>query len=717
MIRSLFLVLLVVAGIALLLAALVWQVVPGWASVPGGFLILFGLIWKDVLDALQKVLDLWRTWREEKEGGKPTPQPETPSVRADNADNVAVQAGPGTILQDVRGSIFHAGEGDINIDVQPPAPLQPGGTEPRLLVPEYVHRGIEEELMRRLRAGESAAVVGVVGYGGVGKTTTAQYVRDRLRDEGAFARSLWVYCGERDIEAVLEDYAAQCGLDSGRLTLSQAFAQLHAHLQDLSRTEGPLLVVLDDVREAHADHLSKLLPPRPCAALVTSRLRHLELPHRLSLNVMTPDQARRLLRAHLGEGALAAEPRATERLIELTRCHPLALDVAARRVRDHQDAGHATPLAWMVNLLEARGLDALDHHASVKAVLNVSYELLNEEERRAFRLLGALAPSGFAVEDAAAVWEVPEARARDLLRRLEHYSLVAPAPLPVERYRLHALLHELASDHLAAGGEADAACRRLAAHLIALFERHYTVDPSTAPQLLHAYDNLARAAAWAESRQEGETLARLATVARNWLYNVYRGWAAWERWLKSALDLGIGDDFLRANTLKAIGDVLQFRKDLDQALDHYQKALHLFRQVGDRLGQANTLQAIGDVLQFRKDLDQALDHYQKALHLFRQVGSRLGQANTLAALSRLALQAGRDEEAQRLLEQAVALHRAVGSTYDVATDYFNFALVLRNRGRPSEARDFFLRAAEGYARIGLESHAEEARRLAGSGGE
>ena len=99
------------------------------------------------------------------------------------------------------------------------------------------------------------------------------------------------------------------------------------------------------------------------------------------------------------------------------------------------------------------------------------------------------------------------------------------------------------------------------------------------------------------------------------------------------------------------------------------------------------------------------------------MGDRLGQANTLAALSRLALQAGRDEEAQRLLEQAVALHRAIGSTYDVATDYFNFALVLRNRGRPSEARDFFLRAAEGYARIGLESHAEEARRLAGSGGE
>ncbi|MEM6427529.1 MAG: tetratricopeptide repeat protein, partial [Cyanobacteria bacterium P01_D01_bin.128] len=87
-----------------------------------------------------------------------------------------------------------------------------------------------------------------------------------------------------------------------------------------------------------------------------------------------------------------------------------------------------------------------------------------------------------------------------------------------------------------------------------------------------------------------------------------------------------------ANTLKAIGDVLQFQKQTTEALKNYEQAIDLYRATGARLGEANTLQAIGDVLQFQKQTTEALKNYEQAIDLYRATGDRLGEANTLQAI-------------------------------------------------------------------------------------
>ncbi len=144
----------------------------------------------------------------------------------------------------------------------------------------------------------------------------------------------------------------------------------------------------------------------------------------------------------------------------------------------------------------------------------------------------------------------------------------------------------------------------------------------------------------------------------------------------------------------------------------YQRALALARRCQDKGGEANTLKAIGEVQRFRKELDQALETYGQALALFRAVGARLGEANTLASMSRLALQQGRDEEAKRLLRRAVEQHAALDSKYGVAADLGNFGLVLRSMGRLEEARPYLLQAAEIFDRIGLPQLAAQTRRAA-----
>ncbi|KAB8318123.1 tetratricopeptide repeat protein, partial [Tolypothrix campylonemoides VB511288] len=62
-----------------------------------------------------------------------------------------------------------------------------------------------------------------------------------------------------------------------------------------------------------------------------------------------------------------------------------------------------------------------------------------------------------------------------------------------------------------------------------------------------------------------------------------------------------------ADSLKKLGNLyFELQNEVKRANDCYQQALEIYRDIGDRLGEANTLQAIGDVLQFLKRSSEAL---------------------------------------------------------------------------------------------------------------
>ncbi|MDJ0775987.1 MAG: tetratricopeptide repeat protein, partial [Mastigocoleus sp. MO_167.B18] len=122
----------------------------------------------------------------------------------------------------------------------------------------------------------------------------------------------------------------------------------------------------------------------------------------------------------------------------------------------------------------------------------------------------------------------------------------------------------------------------------------------------------------------------------------------------------IGAKLGEANTLIAIGDVLQFLDQREEALNRYQEALEYYRQIGAKLGEANTLKAIGDVLQFLKRSEEALNRYQEALEYYRQIGDRLGEANTLRAIGDVLQFLKRSEEALNRYQEALEYYRQIG---------------------------------------------------------
>jgi tetratricopeptide (TPR) repeat protein len=73
----------------------------------------------------------------------------------------------------------------------------------------------------------------------------------------------------------------------------------------------------------------------------------------------------------------------------------------------------------------------------------------------------------------------------------------------------------------------------------------------------------------------------------------------------------------------------------DQALENYQQALIIIRDVGGRAGEGTTLNNIGAVYHKQGLYDQALENYQQALIIARALGLRTLEESILSSIADL----------------------------------------------------------------------------------
>ncbi len=699
---KILIVIAVIVGLALLLMGVSMLVIPGWEGAPGGWLALLGAAMLTIAGLGGKIKD----WVELLFGKDETTNADPPiAERKDTAAIAPIVQTPAEIdisqpINSVFGPVVGVQYGNTNYHptiILPPREVSPAdGAPPARSSPYFVERGqIMDDLRRALRQEGHRAIVGVAGMGGVGKTELAKYLAWEIERESP-GRTIWVDVADRPLDTVLYHLSLSLGVvfpSDADIYLKRSILQHAFHAQ-------PKVVFFDDVRSSFSNGLEFCLPPSPpCAALITTRWkqpRGLLLGEIHELDVMSEDQAITMLenQPNIGE-AIRGEPHATQDLVHACARHPLALSLAARRLA-RWIKGRAQPIAAFVAQLQDRmaqlelGEGPLE---SLEANFDLSLQELQGTERQRYILLSAFAPSGFRLEMAASLWgeaHAPLDETRRLLERLEALSLLEPGET-ADRWKLHDLLHEFALKRLRLQGGETQAMERLCHLMTALFQQFDAADRTTAPHVAYELDNLRRAAEWALQQKDSERLARLATVPRNWLYNFFCNFDEWRVWLQEALSLGIQDQQLRANTLRAIGDVQQFRKEIDAALESYQQALALFRAVGARLGEANTLQAIGDVQQFRKEIDAALESYQQALALFRAVGDRLGEANTLKAIGQFYLTSDDQSEYERgaqFLLSALELYRRLQERAGQANILFFWSQWLARRGQVSQAIPF-----------------------------
>ncbi|MFI5843200.1 BTAD domain-containing putative transcriptional regulator [Catenuloplanes sp. NPDC051500] len=297
--------------------------------------------------------------------------------------------------------------------------------------PGFVGRRRELAAIRARRGG----VVVLEGMAGVGKSRLAVHAAHLLaadHPDGQVHVDLGGIGGRRDPAEVLAlllglagvpDRAVPPGLDARAAVFRDRLA------------DRRVLFVLDDA--AGEDQVRPLLPAGPgCLAVITSR-RSLALPGARSVAVrpFRRGESIALLTALIGARRVAGETRAAGRLSARCGHLPLALTLAAERLRRH-------PL-WTIDDLLRRMPDdrTLD---GVRAAFAASYRALTPDLRRLFLLLSRL-PGTDVTADAVAAHGGGDARAvaDGLETLLDEHLVEQRAP---DSYRLHALVRELLAD-------------------------------------------------------------------------------------------------------------------------------------------------------------------------------------------------------------------------------------------------------------------------------
>src|ERR1700722_1057949 len=200
---------------------------------------------------------------------------------------------------------------------------------------------------------------------------------------------------------------------------------------------------------------------------------------------------------------------------------PLAIEFAAPRVEVLGVEGLAARLDDSLQLLGTRRRTTMPRHRTMRAVVDWSYGLLTEDEQEFLRSLGIFA-GGFTVEAAAAV--VPDAAktrndAIDRLADLVTKSLVVvDASGAQPRFRLLDTTRAYTIEKLDSSGERERMARRHAEYYLALFKRAEAQVQVRPPAEWRAdytgeIDNLRAALDWAFSRAGDGSLGVALTTA------------------------------------------------------------------------------------------------------------------------------------------------------------------------------------------------------------
>ncbi|MEV6620308.1 NB-ARC domain-containing protein [Amycolatopsis sp. NPDC051114] len=210
-----------------------------------------------------------------------------------------------------------------------------------------------------------------------------------------------------------------------------------------------VLIVLDNANTP--GQVRPLLPGHPgCLVLVTSRASLTGLvvntsARRMTLDLMSPDEATSMLQNLIGPAIDAAGAGEVDELIRLCARLPLALRIAAARI-----AEASLTIADLITELadEQARLDTLsvsdDEEATVRAVFDGSYRMLDVVTSRLFRLLGLAPGPDITTYAAAALTGLDLPTTRRLLEKLATAHLIESAGR--YRYRLHDLLHSYAAE-------------------------------------------------------------------------------------------------------------------------------------------------------------------------------------------------------------------------------------------------------------------------------
>ncbi|WP_431894141.1 BTAD domain-containing putative transcriptional regulator [Nonomuraea sp. bgisy101] len=374
---------------------------------------------------------------------------------------------------------------------------------------------------------------------------------------------------------------------------------------------------------------------------------------------------------------------------------PLAIELAAARLRSLSVAEVAARLDGGLGLLSRGSRTAQPRHRTLRAVVEWSWGLLDEEEQEVARRLTVFA-DGARLEAAERVFGTRDAV--ELLTGLADKSLVEVVG---DRYRMLQTIRAFCAERLDEAGEVAAYRRAHAEYFLGLLRE-------AAPHLLRAeqlewaamldpeHDNLLAALSWATAHDQAMALRIIADLSTYWWLRGRRGVGVRPaRELLAAVGPrppeGLESEYVICVTSAASGgehlEVAQkLMREMDLVADRPQVSFFWGSFVGPSYEDGfvevmmERVQASGDAWVrgldhvgrgylchlMLSDVEGTEREFSLALDYFRSLGERLGTAMALSELVRVAAWRGDRERFTELIEEALRLVGELGAQEDIA---------------------------------------------------
>jgi tetratricopeptide (TPR) repeat protein len=645
---------------------------------------------------------------------------------ADTEDEKATNRFIGESESVVQAATVHGGihyHGASGLQFPPPHQLLAG-------VAGFVDRSPSLEKLNRLllsltNGHPTSVVAAITGPPGVGKTALAMHWAHEVRRQfphGDLYIDMHGYGGGTplSVEQALDAFLRSLNIDPEKIPID---LEERAALYRSMLGDKKMLIIIDNV--ASAKQIRRLLPGSDgCLAIVTSRsslssLVAREGATRVILDVLSPEDAIRLLAEIIGDERVESDQDAALSIARLCSYLPIALRVVAERVASQPYTALGEIVRELVS--EQTRLDALasesDELTDVRAVFSWSYRILSPEQQKVFRLLGLHTGVDFGSSVAAALVDVAVSTAKQQLRELANVYLVQQ--LAPDRYRLHDLLRAYSverSQREESQRERTHAMRRMmswyllsadAARRVILPYSHAitVVRPDRIPAL--TFDNVTDAMDWYEQErlniistlQQALDLGQYdiawkLPVVSDGFFELRSYWLEWVKIHRDGLTAAeaVGDSLGRASNLLCLGDANWRIGVHEVALENYESSAAIARDMHDQWVEGFSLRGSGLIYQEQLRFGQSIDYFTRALAIFRQSGIHRGEGMALLSLGKSFAGLEQFEKSVSYCEAAIEIFRRIGDTWSQAWGILPLAYAY-SETRAFEAAERSLREA------------------------
>jgi predicted ATPase/serine/threonine protein kinase/DNA-binding CsgD family transcriptional regulator len=594
----------------------------------------------------------------------------------------------------------------------------------------------------------------LLGTGGIGKTRLSLQVATEMRQQFAEGVCFVGLAAISEPDLVIPTGAEALGIQaSGGQPIVE---QVQAFLRDKH-----LLLILDNLEQvlSAAPEVEALLAACPALhILVTSRaVLHVQAEHEfpvppLSLPDLTQVPESGVYSQSAAMALFVQRVRAILPAFQITPANaraiaevcvrldglPLAIELAAARIKLLPPQALLARLSQRFAVLTGGARTLPERQQTLRNTLQWSYDLLNADEQRLFRLLSVFV-GGCTLEAVEAVNQRAGADTLDVLNTLASLmdnSLLQQTEQEGElsHFLMLETVREYGLECLHERGESEASQRAHVEYYLALAE---SADP-----LLHVgnqqatwlaalnreQENLRTALQYFVAHQEAEYALRLS-VALWWYWHMRGNHREALRWLEAALHLPLAGvrTAARAKALSAAGILALSlsQRDPETAQAMIEESIALYQTLEDKRGLAFALMFLGQARESQHDFDRtralkeqsvALSRevedtlllaitlndlavtvwlqgdsvaaralFEEDLALARKLGDDWGSTHPLAGLAEIALAQGDYNRAETLTQEGLAIAREVGDPYTLASNLLRLGTIARRQGDHAQA--------------------------------